>query len=124
MKTNNKVNRTIQINGQLIISKLESGQEYVQFLPDNPVVGQVEPFAGLAKAQLLNNGVFDSLRKKRRHRGKPVFKAGWASLSFAADGYDYIIFRVPCVMRYMLTKILKNDIRKIVSYLVKEGYSE
>ena len=124
MKTNNKVNRTIQINGQLIISKLESGQEYVQFLPDNPVVGQVEPFAGLAKAQLLNNGVFDSLRKKRRHRGKPVFKAGWASLSFAADGYDYIIFKVPCAMRYMLTKILKNDIRKIVSYLVKEGYSE
>ena len=124
MKTNNKVNRTIQINGQLIISKLESGQEYVQFLPDNPVVGQVEPFAGLAKAQLLNNGVFDSLSKKRRHRGKPVFKAGWASLSFAADGYDYIIFKVPCAMRYMLTKILKNDTSRIIAYLVKEGWSK
>ena len=76
MKTNNKVNKTVQINGQLIISKLENGQEYVQFLPDNPVVGQVEPFAGLAKAQLLNNGIFVSLRKKRRQRGKPVFRAG------------------------------------------------
>ena len=124
MKTNNKVNKTVQINGQLIISKLENGQEYVQFLPDNPVVGQVEPFAGLAKAQLLNNGIFDSLRKKRRQRGKPVFRAGWASLSFAADGYDYITFKVPSAMRYMLAKIVKNDSRKIIAYLIKEGWSK
>ena len=124
MKTNNKVNRTIQINGQLIISKLESGQEYVQFLPDNPVVGQVEPFAGLAKAQLLNNGVFDSLRKKRKQRGKPVFKAGWTSLSFAGDGNDYIVLKSPCTMRYMLAKNLMSDARRIAAYLKKEGYSE
>ena len=124
MKTNNKVNKTVQINGQLIISKLENGQEYVQFLPDNPVVGQVEPFAGLAKAQLLNNGIFDSLRKKSRQRGKPVFRAGWASLSFAADGYDYITFKVPSAMRYMLAKIVKNDSRKIIAYLIKEGWSK
>jgi len=124
MKINNKVNKTVQINGQLIISKLENGQEYVQFLPDNPVVGQVEPFAGLAKAQLLNNGIFDSLRKKSRQRGKPVFRAGWASLSFAADGYDYITFKVPSAMRYMLAKIVKNDSRKIIAYLIKEGWSK
>ena len=124
MKTNNKVNKTIQISGQLIISKCESGQEYVQFLPDNPVVGQVEPFAGLARAQLLNNGVFDSLRKKRRHRGKPVFRAVWASMSFAADGYDYIFFKVPSSLRYMLAKIIKNDTRKLITYLIKEGWSK
>ena len=34
MKTNNKVSKTVQISGQLVISKLENGQEYVQFLPD------------------------------------------------------------------------------------------
>ena len=124
MKIINKVSKTVQINGQLIISKLENGQEYVQFLPDNPVVGQVEPFAGLAKAQLLNNGIFDSLRKKSRQRGKPVFRAGWASLSFAADGYDYITFKVPSAMRYMLAKIVKNDSRKIIAYLIKEGWSK
>ena len=88
-----RVNRTISINGMLVISKTESGQEYVQFLPNNPVVGQVEPFSGLARAQLLSNGIFDSMRKKTRHRGKPVFKGMWSSLSFAADGYDYIIFK-------------------------------
>lgn len=124
MKTNNKLSKTIQISGQLVISKLENGQEYVQFLPDNPVVGQVEPFAGLAHAQLLNNGIFDSLRKKRRHRGKPIFRASWASLSFAADGYDYIVFKVPSSLRYMLAKILKIDTRKIIAYLLKEGWSE
>ena len=125
MKTNNKkVNKTISINGQLIISKTETGQEYVQFLPNNPAVGQVEPFCGMAHAQLLSNGVFDSLTKKRKHRGHPIYRASWASLSFAGDGYDYIVFKVPSAMRYMLHKILRSDINKIINYLVKEGWSK
>ena len=122
MKKN--LNKTISINGQLIISKTESDQNYVQFLPDNPVAGSVEPFAGQAKSQLLSNGVFDSLTRKRKRRGHPVYKAGWASLSFAGDGYDYIIFKVPSAMRYMLHKILRSDINKIINYLVKEGWSK
>ena len=122
MKKN--INKTISINGQLIISKTETGQEYVQFLPNNPVVGQVEPFRRLAHAQLLSNGVFDSLTKKRKRRGHPIFRASWASLSFAGDGYDYIIFKVPSAMRYMLHKILRSDINKIINYLVKEGWSK
>ena len=122
MKKN--LHKTISINGQLIISKTETGQEYVQFLPNNPAVGQVEPFRGVAHAQLLSNGVFDSLTRKRRHRGKPMYKATWASLSFAADGYDYVVFKVPSTMRYMLHKILRSDINKIINYLVKEGWSK
>ena len=122
MKKN--INKTISINGQLIISKTETGQEYVQFLPNNPVVGQVEPFRRLAHAQLLSNGVFDSLTKRRKRRGHPIFRASWASLSFAGDGYDYIIFKVPSAMRYMLHKILRSDINKIINYLVKEGWSK
>ena len=118
------VNKTISINGQLIISKTESNQNYVQFLPDNPVAGSVESFAGQAKAQLLNNGVFDSLTKQRKRRGRPVYRASWASLSFASDGYDYVIFKVPSAMRYMLHKILRNDINKIINYLVKGGWSK
>ena len=122
MKKN--INKTISINGQLIISKTETGQEYVQFLPNNPAVGQVEPFRGMAHAQLLSNGVFDSLTKQRKRRGRPVYRASWASLSFAGDGYDYIIFKVPSAMRYMLHKILRNDINKIINYLAKEGWSK
>ena len=122
MKKN--INKTISINGQLIISKTETGQEYVQFLPNNPVVGQVEPFRRLAHSQLLSNGVFDSLTKRRKRRGHPIFRASWASLSFAGDGYDYIIFKVPSAMRYMLHKILRSDINKIINYLVKEGWSK
>ena len=90
MKKN--INKTISINGQLIISKTETEQEYVQFLPNNPAVGQVEPFRGMAHAQLLSNGVFDSLTKQRKRRG--------------------------------LHKILRNDINKIINYLVKEGWSK
>ncbi len=122
--TKKNQNKTISINGQLVITKTECDQNYVQFLPDNPVAGSVEPFVGQAKTQLLSNGVFDSLTRKRKHRGHPVYKAGWASLSFAGDGYDYIIFKVPSAMRYMLHKILRSDINKIINYLVKEGWSK
>ena len=118
------INKTISINGQLIICKTETGQEYVQFLPNNPAVGQVKPFRGMAHAQLLSNGVFDSLTKQRKRRGRPVYRASWASLSFASDGYDYVIFKVPSAMRYMLAKIVKNDSRKIIAYLIKEGWSK
>ena len=122
--TKKNQNKTISINGQLVITKTECDQNYVQFLPDNPVAGSVKPFVGQAKAQLLSNGVFDSLTKKHRHRGHPIYRASWASLSFAGDGYDYIIFKVPSAMRYMLHKILRSDINKIIKYLAKEGWSK
>ena len=122
--TKKNQNKTISINGQLVITKTECDQNYVQFLPDNPVAGSVKSFVGQAKSQLLSNGVFDSLTKKRRHRGHPIYRASWASLSFAGDGYDYIIFKVPSAMRYMLHKILRSDINKIIKYLAKEGWSK
>mgnify|MGYP007013896691 CR=1 FL=1 len=43
---------------------------------------------------------------------------------FAADGNDYVIFKVPNSMRYMLHKILQRDVNKIISYLKKEGWSK
>ena len=121
MKKN--LNKTITINGMMAVTKNENGEPYVQFLPDDPRLGIVEPFVGASKAQLLNNGTFECT-KKRRRRGKPVFKAGWTSLSFAPDEYDYVVLKAPRAMRYMLAKILISDSRRIAAYLKKEGYSE
>jgi hypothetical protein len=75
------------------------------------------------QSEKSENGVLNK-RTKPRHRGKPVFKGMWSSLSFAADGNDYVIFKVPNSMRYMLHKILQRDINKIISYLKKEGWSK
>ena len=53
------------LNAEMAVSKSESGMDYVQVLPDNPRVGLVEPFHGMGYGQMLCNGSFDFIRKKR-----------------------------------------------------------
>ena len=96
--------------------------DYVQVLPDNPRVGLVEPFHGMGYGQMLNNGSFDFIRKKRK-RGKPELKVDYGSLSFCSDGNDRVVFTVPAEMRGELPKVLRKGIKEIVNYLKEEGYS-
>ena len=74
MKKNNKtVNKTVTVNGMMAVTKSELEMDYVQFLPDNPSVGQVEAFRGRGLGQLLNNGSFEFTRTKRLRR-KPEYQ--------------------------------------------------
>ena len=45
MKKN--VVKTTTLTAQMAVTKMESGTDHVQVLPDNPCVGQVEAFRGL-----------------------------------------------------------------------------
>ena len=122
MKNSNKVIKTTTLSAQVAVSKTESGMDYVQVLPDNPRVGLVEPFHGMGYGQMLNNGSFDFIRKKRK-RGKPELKVDYGSLSFCSDGNDRVVFTVPAEMRGELPKVLRKGIKEIVNYLKEEGYS-
>ena len=121
MKKN--LNKTTNINGMMAVTKTETGMDYVQVLPDNPSVGQVEAFHGMGYGQLLNNGTFEFVRKKRQ-RNAPEFKGGYVSLSFCADGFDRITFTVPNELRHKLPTILRKDSYKVIAYLVKKGWCE
>ena len=50
-----KLNRTVTISGMMAVSKNQCGQEYVQFLPDEPQAGLVPPFAGAGYGQMLTS---------------------------------------------------------------------
>ena len=106
MKKNKNNIKTKTFNAQVAVSKTESGMDYVQVLPDNPRVGMIEAFHGFGYGQMLSNGSFDFVRKVR-HRGKPVFKVDFGSLSFCLDGNDRVIFTIPADMRADLPKILR-----------------
>ena len=97
-KNNNNNIKTTTLSAQVAISKTESGMDYLQVLPDNPRVGMTEAFHGFGYGQMLSNGSFDFVRKVR-HRGKPVFKVDFGSLSFCLDGNDRVIFTIPADMR-------------------------
>ena len=122
MKKNNNIIKTTTLSALVAVSKTESGMDYIQVLPDNPRVGLVEPFHGMGYGQMLNNGSFDFIRKKRK-RGKPELKVDYGSLSFCSDGNDRVVFTVPADMRADLPKILRKGIKEIVNYLKEEGYS-
>ena len=118
----NQVIKTTTLSALVAVSKSENDMDYVQVIPDNPRVGLVEPFSGWGKGQLLNNGSFDFIRKKRM-RGKPELQAGYVSLSFCADGFDRVTFTVPSELRAKLPTILRKDILKVINHLIKKGYS-
>ena len=121
-KNNNKAIKTTTLNAHVAVSKTECGMDYVQVLPDNPRVGLVEPFHGMGYGQMLSNGSFDFIRRKRK-RGKPELKVEYGSLSFCSDGNDRVIFTVPAEMREELPKVLRKGMKEIVNYLIKEGLS-
>lgn len=121
-KNNNKAIKTTTLNAQVAVSKTECGMDYVQVLPDNPHVGLVMPFHGVGYGQMLSNGSFDFIRRKRK-RGKPELKVEYGSLSFCSDGNDRVIFTVPAEMREELPKVLRKGMKEIVNYLIKEGLS-
>lgn len=121
-KNNNKAIKTTTLNAQVAVSKTECGMDYVQVLPDNPRVGLVMPFHGMGYGQMLSNGSFDFIRRKRK-RGKPELKVEYGSLSFCSDGNDRVIFTVPAEMREELPKVLRKGMKEIVNYLIKKGLS-
>ena len=118
----NQVIKTTTLSALVAVSKSENDMDYVQVIPDNPRVGLVEPFSGWGKGQLLNNGSFDFIRKKRM-RGKPELQAGYVSLSFCADGFDRVTFTVPSELRAKLPTILRKDSLKVINHLIKKGFS-
>jgi hypothetical protein len=57
-----KVAKTTMLTAQVAVTKMESGMDHVQVLPDNPRVGQVEAFRGLGYGQMLSTGSFEFTR--------------------------------------------------------------
>ena len=123
MKTSNKLNKTVTVNGMMAVTKSDLEMDYVQFLPDNPSIGQTDAFCGRGLGRLLSNGSFEFTRTKRL-RHKPEFKGGYASLSFGADGNDRVTFVVPNELRAQLPTILRKGICPIIKHLQKKGFSK
>ena len=115
--------KTTTLSALMSVSKTETGMDYVQVMPDNPCGGLVEPFHGLGYGQMLGNGAFDFVRKKRIRR-KPEKKTQYGSLSFGNDGYDRYIFVVPAEMRREFPKLLLKDARVMANYLTQKMKGE
>ncbi len=87
--------KTVTLNAQVAISKTETGMNYVQVLPDNPIVGQVEAFRGLGYGQMLSTGTFEFTRHKRvRSQAVTLLKLPHSKVSQCKDGTHRFTFIV------------------------------
>lgn len=93
-----KKHETVTLSAEMAVTRTEAGMDYVQVLPDNPSVGQVVPFSGWGRGQLMQNGTFDFIHKKRV-RKKPEYKGRHISLSYGEDGNDRVSFVMPSGQR-------------------------
>ena len=79
MKTNSL--KTTTLTAQVAVTKMESGMDHVQVLPDDPRVGQVEAFRGLGYGQMLSTGSFEFTRHKIvRSQAKTLLKLPHSSI--------------------------------------------
>lgn len=113
--------KTMTLSALVAVSKTETGMDYVQVMPDNPRVGMVEPFRGTGYGQMLSNGTFDFVHRKRVRR-KPVLKLPHGSLSFGEDGMDRFIFVLPSEQREEFVKLLGKEAQEAISYLIDNWY--
>ncbi|MBR2113873.1 MAG: hypothetical protein IJ929_04290 [Prevotella sp.] len=108
--------RTVTMSGQTSVTTLENGLHYVQSTPDNPVVGQVEPFVGRGRIQMLSNGQLE-VTQTRRVRRKPEYRGDYLSFSRGNDGYDRVSFITPSELRADMPRLLQKDVAKLLVYL-------
>ena len=67
--------------------------DYVQVLPDDPRVGQVEAFRGLGYGQMLSTGSFEFTRHKIvRSQAKTLLKLPHSSISECKEAPQAVAF--------------------------------
>ena len=81
-----KAAKTTTLTAQVAVTKMESGMDHVQVLPDDPRVGQVEAFRGLGYGQMLSTGSFEFTRHKNvRSQAITELKLPHSSISRCKD---------------------------------------
>ena len=70
-------NKVVTFGGVIAVSKTEMGMDYIQVLPDNPSVGQVEAFHGFGYGQLRHK-LPTILRKDIYKVIAYLIKEGWS----------------------------------------------
>ena len=113
-----KKEKTVTLQAMVAVTEMESGMRYVQVLPDNPRVGMVVPFVANGRGQMLSNGTFDFVQRKRIRR-KPEFKGEHITLSFGQDGTDRVYFSLPNSQREEFAKIFQKEAVQVMTYLVE-----
>ena len=113
-----KTIKTTTLSAQVAISKVvETGLNHVQVLPDNPCVGQVEPFRGLGYGQLLSTGMFEFTRHRiPRSQAEQELRLPHSSISKCKDATRRFTFIVHEHELSEFARWLKSEAAQAIAY--------
>ena len=93
-KMSKKINM-IQVSGQAVFTSDENKNEYVQFLPDDPVEQFIKGWRHEGVAQRLRNGTFDFVARPRiRSAATLIKKVAHGRLSATKDGAIQLTLKI------------------------------
>ena len=93
-KMSKKINM-IQVSGQAVFTSDENKNEFVQFLPDDPVEQFVKGWRHEGVAQRLRNGTFDFVARPRiRSAATLIKKVAHGRLSATKDGAIQLTLKI------------------------------
>ena len=93
-KMSKKINM-IQVSGQAVFTSDENKNEYVQFLPDDPVEQFIKGWRHEGVAQRLRNGTFDFVARPRiRSAATLIKKVAHGRLSAKKDGAIQLTLKI------------------------------
>ena len=87
------VEMTTMLDGVMSFSKTDNGLNMLDFLCTE--FGEVTPFIGDCKVQVMHDGNTYITQKPKRIHNKPLFREDNSSLTLGRDGMYHFIFALP-----------------------------
>lgn len=109
--------KTTTLTAQVVVSKMETGTDHVQVMPDDPCVGLVEPFRGLGYGQMLSTGMFEFTRHRiPRSQAEQELRLPHSSISKCKDATRRFTFIVHEHELSEFARWLKSEAAQAIAY--------
>ena len=110
--------KMVQVSGQMVFTKDERSNEYVQFIPDNTTDIQMPSWKLEGVAQRLKNGAFDFIaRKRKRSNAILIKKVSHGRLSLTKDGFYQLTLKIAQTENVDLKKVFRMEAKEATEVL-------
>ena len=114
----NKHCKMVQISGQMVFTKDERSNEYVQFIPDNTTGITMPSWRRNGIGQQLRNGSFDFMAKKHE-KSKSILlkKVKHGRLSRTKDGFIQLTLKIALSENVDMKKVFRKETKEATEVL-------
>ena len=110
--------KMVQVSGQMVFTKDERSNEYVQFIPDNTTDIKMPSWRRGGIGQQLRNGSFDFLAKKYvKSNSILIKKVKHGRLSRTKDGFIQLTLKIALTENVDMKKVFRMEAKEATEVL-------